>query len=117
MACLPHKLNPVRNVVYFLLLFPQKTYCDRKEVNMFTELQVLGALVHIQVFFFTGATTLCVSWPPPCFRNSKSCRSGVVSTTSNTQTRGPETTLCLAWMALPGPYAPASIALRVIGEH
>jgi hypothetical protein len=30
---------------------------------------------------------------------------------------GPYTLICLSWVALPGAYAPASIALRVIGAR
>jgi hypothetical protein len=87
MACLPHKLNLFRNVVYFLFLFSQKTYCNRKK-NMFTELQVLGALYWRYSPMWVFASSV-VSY-------SKSCRGGVVSTASNTQTRGPETTVRLA---------------------
>jgi hypothetical protein len=51
------------------------------------------------------------------FRNSRFFRCGVVSPNPNPQTTGPETTLRLTWMALSGAYAPANIALRVIGAR
>jgi hypothetical protein len=42
------------------------------------------------------ATTLCGSWPPPWFRNSKFFRGGVFSPTPNPKPGGPGTTLRLA---------------------
>jgi hypothetical protein len=86
----------------------------------------LATTVRAKLFlFFTGATTLCGSWPPPRFRISKDFQGGVVSphaqpptwrTRDNTSS-GPYPLTCLAWVGLPGAYAPASIALRVIGAH
>lgn len=72
-------------------------------------------------FFFTGATTLCGSWPPSWFRKSKYFRIWVPSPAPKLQLRGSNTTLPLAptlwpvWygFALPGAFAPTSIALRV----
>jgi hypothetical protein len=71
--------------------------------------------IHLQViyFFFTDVTTLYGSWPHPWFRNSNCFLSGVVSPTPNPRPGGPGTTVCLAWVDLPGAYAPVSIALRV----
>jgi hypothetical protein len=76
-------------------------------------------------FFFTGATDLCGSWPPPWFRNSKIFRGGVVSTAPNLQPGRPGTIVRLVptlrsvwhWLAVPEVYAPAIIALRVIGAR
>jgi hypothetical protein len=81
-----------------------------------------------KTYFLTGSTTLCGSWPPPWvrwkFHNSTFVRDGVVSLTPNPQPDGPGTTLrlplsltCLAWVTIPGAYAPASIAFRVIGAR
>jgi hypothetical protein len=46
------------------------------------------SLSFLFTFFFTGATTLWESWPPPWFRNSTFFRGGVVSLMSNLQTGG-----------------------------
>jgi hypothetical protein len=48
------------------------------------------------LLFFTGAKTLCGSWRPPWFRNSKFFWDGVVSPTPNPQPGVPGTTLRLA---------------------
>jgi hypothetical protein len=68
--------------------------------------------------FFTGATTLCGSWPPPQFRNSKFSEVGSLAPrpTPNLEgynSSGPYPLTYLAWVTTPGAYAPASIALRV----
>jgi hypothetical protein len=57
--------------------------------------------------FFTGVTTLYVSQLPPWFYESK-CKTLLLA---------PYPLACLAWMVLPGAYAPASIALWVIRPH
>jgi hypothetical protein len=57
------------------------------------------------------------------FRNSKIFRDGFVSLSLNPQPEGtgtqfllaPYPLTCLAWVALPGGYTAASIALRIIG--
>jgi hypothetical protein len=44
-------------------------------------------------FSFTGAATLCGSWPPRWLRNSKFFRGGLVNPTPSPQSGGPGTTL------------------------
>jgi hypothetical protein len=51
---------------------------------------------HFEYFPFTGATTLCGSWRPPWFRNSKFFLDGVVRLTYNPQPGGSGTTPLLA---------------------
>jgi hypothetical protein len=67
------------------------------------------------MLFFTGCTTLCWSWPPSRFRNSKFFRDGVISPMANPQTGEPRSSLRLAWATLPGAYASVTIARWVIG--
>jgi hypothetical protein len=71
--------------------------------------------LYIVTFFFfcNGIITLRVSWPPPWFLNIDIFRGGVVSPTPNPQPKTAETTL----LAVPGAYAPASMALRVAGAR
>jgi hypothetical protein len=75
----------------------------------------------VHFFFFTVATTLCVSWPPPWFRSRKFFLGGVEIPASNPQcgelgtTFGPYPLTYLVWVALPGAYAPASMAHQFIG--
>jgi hypothetical protein len=76
----------------------------------------------MRAFFFTSATTLCASWPSPWFHNNKFFRCGVVSPTLNLEDQGLTLRLaypltCLAWVGLPGSYAPSSIALQVTGAR
>jgi hypothetical protein len=73
--------------------------------------------LYIAIFFFLfciGIIILRVSWPPPRFHHLDIFRGGVISPTPSPQSGEPGTTLL---MALPGAYAPASIALCVTGAH
>lgn len=77
------------------------------------------------LIIFTVATTLCGSWTSPWFQNSRILRGRAFSPTAKLQPGGLGTTLrlsltpfiCLAWVAQPVHYAPASIAVRVTGEN
>jgi hypothetical protein len=92
------------------------------EPRRLTTVWVSTALTGIALTFFF--TTLYGSWPLLWrFRNSKFFQGGFVHPTPNPpawNTRdytsfGPSILICLGWMALPEAYAPASIALQVIG--
>jgi hypothetical protein len=78
--------------------------------------------VHPACFLLYWHETLCGDWPPPWFRNSKFFQGWVISPTPNPQPGGqglhfvwPLLLTYLAWVALPGAYASASITLRFTG--
>jgi hypothetical protein len=65
-------------------------------------------LLLLLLLFFTDASTLCGSWPPPWLRNSKFSRLASLVparktstwSTRNHTSSGPYTLICLAWVAL-----------------
>jgi hypothetical protein len=66
-----------------------KTYKSQvSKIWTFIKMSISDSLWYLSPFnrnyiFFTDATTLCGSWPPPRFRNSKFFLGGVVSPTPN----------------------------------
>jgi hypothetical protein len=69
------------------------------------------------IFFFTGTTTLCGSWPPPWFFRGLDRWPHAQPQTWRTRgstSSGPYPLTYLTWAALPRGYAPASITVWVI---
>jgi hypothetical protein len=66
---------------------------------------------YLYFFFFSGATTLYGSWRPQPQAQTPTWK------TRDYTLSGPYCLTCLAWAALPGAYAPASIVLLLFGAR